>query len=208
MVQYSRLDREMETKDHLKNGASMEYQTSGENFRITQKFSKLSKMAMLVIMAIFIERIANAQTEPNSQQVEQPILFISNIKSLEEAIKPMLGKKIYIDIWATWCKPCIMEFAHNEALKKILAENDVQQLYISLDYDSNDKNWKDYVKKYNLTGTHIRASGEFSSDILKLFFNAGKMVSIPRYILIDEEGNVMKNNAKRPSQLVAGEKLW
>ena len=140
----------------------------------------------------------------------QPILFLEKIKTLEEAIKPFHGKIIYIDIWATWCKPCIMEFAHNETLKEILNEKDVQQLYISLDNDFNDKNWKDIIKQYNLTGTHIRANREFSAEIVKLFFTNGFNIeiSIPRYILIDEKGNVMNDRAKRPSQLVAGEKLW
>ena len=207
MVQFSRLEREMKTQDHLKTMANSESQPNSENLRITQKFSKLSKMATIIIIAISTARIANAQTEPNNQQAVQP-LIVENIKSLEEAIKPMYGKKIYIDIWATWCKPCLMEFAHNEALKKILEENDIQQLYICLDSDTNVKNWKDCIKQYNLAGTHIRVNKEFSSDILRLFFNAGKMVSIPRYILIDEEGNIMVKNAKRPSQLVSGGKLW
>ena len=161
---------------------------------------------IIAITVIFITITANAQTEPDPQQTVQPVI-LDNVKSLEEAIKPMLGKKIYIDIWATWCKPCIMEFAHKEALKKILDENDIQQLYISLDYWMDDTKWKDCIKLYNLTGTHIRADKEFFTDINKLFFtNSGN--SIPRYILLDEEGKIMNSDAKRPSQLVAGEKLY
>ena len=129
--------------------------------------------------------------------------------------KPLLGKKIYVDIWATWCKPCLMEFEYNEALKKILSENDIQQLYISLDNDpnsDNDKKWEDCIKQYNLTGTHIRfQGGGLALDIQKLFLtnDEGKVdISIPQYILIDEKGNIINKHAKRPSQLVAGEKLW
>ena len=209
MVQYSNLERVMEARDHFKNGVSSKNLTSSGNFKIIQTFSK---MTMIVLIAMLVVGTINAQTEQNTQQAVQPIVVMDSINTLAEAIKPLHGKKIYIDIWATWCKPCLMEFAHNEALKKILAENDIQQLYISL--DNENKTWIDFINinQYNFTGTHIRANnGLLGSDLLKLFFtNAGGGIelSIPRYILIDEKGNIVEEHAKRPSQIVLGEKLW
>jgi len=187
---------------------------SSKNVRITQAISKFSKKAMIFIVVMLIVSVTNAQTEPDTQQDIQSIIFVpDNIYSWEEAIKPLQGKKIYVDIWATWCKPCLEEFAHNEALKKILTENDIQQLYISLDGNSDDdKKWRDCIKQYNLTGTHIRLQGgKLGLEIQKLFFTNAKggiSISIPQYILIDEKGNIINKQAKRPSQLVSGEKLW
>ena len=149
------------------------------------------------------------------QIIEQPfasdMLFMDNyenVNTLEEAIKPFQGKKIYIDVWATWCGPCLEEFAHNEALKNILAENNIQQLYISIDRDSNDQNWKNYIKFYHLTGTHIRANTELHRNLAILYDAERPGMYIPWYILIDENGNIMEEHAKNPSQLVSGEKLW
>ncbi|MDR1345775.1 MAG: hypothetical protein LBK03_03635 [Bacteroidales bacterium] len=58
------------------------------------------------------------------QAIEKPfddsMRFVDNyenINTLEEAIKPLKGKKIYIDVWATWCSPCKQEFKHQKALK-------------------------------------------------------------------------------------------
>ena len=110
---------------------------------------------------------------------------MDNINTLGEAIKPLQGKKIYIDIWATWGSPCLMEFAHNKKLKKNLAEKDVQQLYISIDNALNDKKWKDYIKQYNLTGTHICANGGLSSDLFKLIFTNDGNLNINSSIYID-----------------------
>ena len=145
------------------------------------------------------------------KQQSQVMTFMDNyenVNTLEEAIKPLQGKKIYIDVWATWCGPCLIEFAHNEGLKKILAENDIQQLYISIDKDDDDQKWKNMIKYYNLTGTQIRANEEFRSNLAKLFSEKNPQLAIPWYILIDEQGNIIEKHAKRPSQLVAGEKLW
>ena len=144
---------------------------------------------------------------------EQTIQFIDNyeaVNTLEEAVKPLLGKKIYIDVWATWCSPCKEEFKHNEALKKILIESDIQSLYISIDRDDDDQKWKNDIKYYNLTGTHIRANKEFYGNLMRQYDKKAKdpYIEIPWYILIDEEGNIVEEHAKRPSQIVLGEKFW
>ena len=150
------------------------------------------------------------------QVIEQPfdkdMLFMNTyetINTLEEAIKPLQGKKIYIDIWATWCGPCLSEFAHNEALKKILAEDDIQLLYISIDKDDKDQDWKNYIKNYHLTGIHIRTNNDLRYHLMKLFSKNAEdpSIAIPWYILIDEKGNIVEKHAKSPSQLVTGEGL-
>ena len=149
--------------------------------------------------------------------IEQPfdkdVLFLENYETfntLEEAVKPLLGKKIYIDVWATWCGPCKVEFAHNEALKKILAENDIQLLYISIDRDDHDQNWKNEIKYHKLTGTHIRANSELQYNLMKRFDKKAESpyIAIPWYILVDEKGNITEEHAKSPSQLVSGEQLF
>ena len=147
------------------------------------------------------------------QPFDQAMLFMDNyetINTLEEAIKSLQGKKIYIDVWATWCGPCKREFEHNEALKKMLTENDIQQLYISIDRDDYDQQWQNAIKYYNLTGVHIRANKELYDNLMKQYDKNAKTpyISIPWYILIDENGNIVEEHTKSPSQLVAGEKLW
>ena len=146
------------------------------------------------------------------QPFDQAISFMENyetINTLEEAVKPLQGKKIYIDVWATWCAPCISEFAHNEALKKILAENDIQQLYVSIDREDDDQKWKNAIKYHHLTGVHIRANEEFAQNLrIRYSKNANDpYVIIPWHLLIDENGNIIDERAKSPSQLIAGEKL-
>ena len=132
----------------------------------------------------------------------------NSINTLEDAIKPLLGKKIYISVWATYCGPCKVEFAQNEALNKILTENGIQQLYISVERDdANHQQWIDMVKSYNLTGTHIRANAELKKNLGILYTLLQDRYAIPWYILIDEQGNITKKHAKRPSLLVAGKKF-
>ena len=92
-------------------------------------------------------------------------------------------------------------------MKKILADNEIHQLYISI-RDDDDQKWKNAIKYYHLTGTHIRANWELFVDLEKIYSKNKGGVSIPWYILIDEQGNILDERAKRPSQLVSGENLW
>ena len=130
------------------------------------------------------------------------IIFIENsenINTLAELIEPLRGRKIYIGIWATWCNPCISQFRYAKAMREILQKNDIQMLYISIDREEFDAQWKRMIKFHDLAGKHIRAN-----DNLRNYLRG----AIPRYILIDEEGNILQRNAQRPSQIVAAGNIY
>ncbi len=103
------------------------------------------------------------------------------------------GKIVYLDIWASWCGPCLMEIPHAKKLKEQLEEKDVVFLYVSI--DENEEAWKKLVTEKELKGVHLISKGNFNSDISKLYNVRG----IPRYFIIDKEGKIADNNAKRPS---------
>ena len=129
-----------------------------------------------------------------------------NINTLKEAVKSMKGKKIYIDVWATWCGSCKEEFQYAEALKKILKEKNIQMLFISIDRESDDVQWRNLIKYYNLEGKHVRANENFRNELYYKYDGSGT-IFIPWYILIDEEGNILQKHAKKPSQIVSGEDI-
>ena len=144
----------------------------------------------------------------NENLFDDAVIFMDNyenINTLEEAIKPLKGKKIYIDVWAMWCSPCKEEFKNNKALKKILADNDIQQLYISIDDEQRKQQWKEGIILYELAGTHIHANKELSNDLRKRYSGNPEKpyITIPWYILIDEEGNIVEEYAKSPSQIIS-----
>jgi thiol-disulfide isomerase/thioredoxin len=103
-----------------------------------------------------------------------------------------IGKYVYIDVWASWCGPCKAEIPYLETLKKKLAGKNIEFVSISVDEDIED--WKNSLKKESATGIQLYAGG-WENALCKHF----KINGIPRFILLDRDGNIIKSDADRPS---------
>lgn len=146
-----------------------------------------------------------------SDQIKEGIHIFEEydkINTFKELVEPFKGKVIYIDLWATWCKPCLEEFQNVEALKEHFKDSkEVKFLYLSLDRNYSNNNtiikWKKLIKLNNLKGIHFIANKNLSNAIYKKFGShiSGEnyQISIPRYIIINKEGEVVESTAKKPS---------
>ena len=124
------------------------------------------------------------------------------INSLEECIKLFQGENLYIDIWATWCGPCKVEFKHKQELNKLLNEKGFKLLYISTDKDINNDKWIEMINGLELGGQHVRTNELFHKNLN----NMHKVYSIPRYMIVNKNGEIIYNNAAKPSEIKKLEK--
>ena len=133
-----------------------------------------------------------------SPKFENYIDFKGGKKSLDS----FKGKYVYIDVWATWCGPCIQQIPFLNSLEKEYHRKNIAFVSISTDesrrsggsWDAAENKWRTFVKDKQLTGTQLWAGQD------NAFQQAYQINSIPRFILIDPEGNIVNANAPRPSE--------
>ena len=82
---------------------------------------------------------------------------------------------------------------YSTQLKDKLKGQDVAFVYIST--DKNAASWQGMIEQLELKGDHYRASNKVKQEIVERF----NLQYIPRYVLLNKEGKVADDNAKRPS---------
>lgn len=110
-------------------------------------------------------------------------------------LSSLQGKNIYIDFWATWCKPCIKEIPYIHDLKDEYKGKNIEFVSISFDSEADKQKWKDFIVERNLSGPQYWVDEENHN----VFSNAFNIQMIPRFVLIDDEGKIVDANAPRPS---------
>ncbi|MFY7671976.1 TlpA family protein disulfide reductase [Tenacibaculum sp. MEBiC06402] len=109
------------------------------------------------------------------------------------SLDDLKGKYVYIDVWATWCNPCLAEIPALQKLEKDYHDKNIQFVSISIDKRDDYFTWTDMVEEKDLGGIQLYANED------KSFSQAYRISSIPRFILIDPDGNIVSADAPRPS---------
>lgn len=106
--------------------------------------------------------------------------------------KDFAGKYIYIDVWASWCGPCVRESKfYKEIATKFKGKNIA---FVSISVDENKDEWTNFIGNENNNIVNLWAGG-WNNDLCNFF----KINSIPRFILIDKNGLIINANASNPS---------
>ena len=116
-----------------------------------------------------------------------------NYNGSKASLKDFNGKYIYIDVWATWCKPCKDEIPFLQKLENLYHNKNIEFISISIDSKQDYQIWKSMIADKKMSGTQLFANGDTN------FTENYNINSIPRFILIDASGNIINANAPRPS---------
>ena len=118
-------------------------------------------------------------------------------------LEDFAGRYVFIDVWATWCGPCLKQFPFLEKLEQTYKNKNVVFISISIDSPEDAEKWNTFVAAKNLSGVQLMADKAHQSEFI---LNYG-IVSIPRFIIISPNGIIVDANAKMPSDPALIEQL-
>lgn len=102
---------------------------------------------------------------------------------------------IYADLWSTGCIPCCREIPHMRNLSKRCVSENTGVTCISLSIDEDFDRWKNYIEKNNLDWPQYLMNQEDAQR----FFAHLRIMGIPRFLVIGNDGRILSVNAPRPS---------
>ena len=111
------------------------------------------------------------------------------------SLKDLTGKIVYIDVWATWCGPCIKEMP---ALKELVGHykgKDIEFVSISIDSEKDYEKWRKMVPEKDVGGIQLYDSEGLNSSFMRSF----SVSLIPRFMMIDRDGKIITAHAPRPT---------
>ena len=128
----------------------------------------------LVAILIFVTTLATAYAGP-APDFELPT------KAGSVSLQSMRGQVIYVDFWASWCKPCRKSFPWMNTLQAKYRDKGLQ--IVAVNVDSDLEQVKRFLEKY-------------PSDFVVAYDADGKVASLyqvkgmPSSYLIDKQGNI------------------
>jgi peroxiredoxin len=110
----------------------------------------------------------------------------SNGKTISSGL--LRGRVVLLDFWATWCPPCLRALP---VMRELSHYSPSDLSLISIDEDSPDAQvWKEFISKQNMDSTQV---WDQEAALYHTFgLGAPTELSLPRYILIDREGYVLR----------------
>jgi thiol-disulfide isomerase/thioredoxin len=110
-------------------------------------------------------------------------------------LKSLEGRTLLVNVWATWCGPCVAEHPAFQALyDKLKGRADVEVL--TLNIDENPADIAPYIKKHGYTFPVIPSQ--------PMVQNMLPQVSIPRNWVVNQKGTLLWESTGYGS----GDKEW
>lgn len=158
-------------------------------------YDKIMKAATDSVLIAKLPSLFEKVTRLSKGSPSPKFVDYENHKGGVTSLDDFKGKYVYIDFWATWCGPCLAEGPSFDKVEKQYHGKIIVFIGISTDKVKDHDKWRKMVSDRNMGGIQLLADKGAYSE----FYSEYGITSIPRFILIDPEGNIVSANAPRPS---------
>lgn len=147
-----------------------------------------------ILGAVFgIVWMQSAKYEPLVVGKPAPDFSLSDLNDKPYRLSDFRGKVVFLNFWATWCKPCREEMPSMEVLYKNFEKDGLVILAVSIDRVTTTKDIPPFIKGMNLTfPVLIDSWGQTDKPY--------KRMGVPETFIIDQQGVIR--------EIVIGPRDW
>ena len=132
------------------------------------------------------------------QGKQAPDVTFKDAEGKRYSIGDFKGKIIVMDVWATWCSSCLKNMPKfMELIKEFENRDDVVLFTVSTDSDELREKWLAAIEKHNM-GSMLNLTPDRSAT--EQFEEKYFVSAVPRYIVIDKQGNIVSTFAPKPGE--------
>lgn len=146
------------------------------------------KTVLVVLSLFFSVRFAQAQEHKSPA----PALLSLDAKGLDDLREKSKGRVLVLNLWATWCKPCVEEFPELLKLQREYGKKGLDVIFVSIDDDAKAKQKVTaFLKKMRVTRTaYIKEPGDDETFINSV--NPNWSGAVPATLIYDSNGRFVE----------------
>jgi len=152
------------------------------------KISKKATSLIFVLSGIFLIAISFSDSQINFVNAEEfnlaPEYQVTTLDGQTVSLADYRGKVILINLWATWCEPCIEEMPLLEDLSQKFSQADFEIIGVSIDESGYENQIHRFLDSAEISyPIWLDPSNEFQFKF--------RTIGVPESFLIDGEGRIV-----------------
>lgn len=108
---------------------------------------------ILIVLTGCAEPIGDKKTQPSDGKKTIASVELTDLNGQPVKLEQLKGKTIFLNFWATWCKPCIREMPSIERARQLLEKNGVVFLLAS---NENPDQIREFKQQYPFNLNYVR----------------------------------------------------
>lgn len=136
---------------------------------------------VILALAFGVVWLQSSKYEPLLVGMTAPDFSLPDLQGKKQRLSDYRGKVVFLNFWATWCKPCKEEMPSMQVLWENLKNQDFMMLAVSMDRVTTTKDIPPFVGNLNLSFPILTDSWGQTDKRYKL-------MGVPETYIIDQNG--------------------